>query len=241
MQAGKRPVVQPIKGIEDKFGKLRDWVQILDTDGPFDDPNYCLQLGNTLAKGGNFRQAIQQYDRAQVLAPDSLVPPLLLSQMFLWLQDNPTRASVYALPYNQGYSNALIAADQALRIMPANPNALFFKGVALMKLGSYQKAIQPLNDFISIQTNNYAAIWYRAIANLQVTNLDASRRDYETLHKVAPKAFQIYYGLGEIAYRKKESAEAIKNYELYLSNAPPNLEEAKMIKARLKELKSGAP
>ena len=105
LQAGKKLTVQQIKGIEDKFGKLRDWVQILDADGPFDEPSYCLELGSALTKGLNFRQAIQQYDRAGTMAPDSLVPPLLLAQMFLWMQDNPTMSSTYMLPYDTGYTN----------------------------------------------------------------------------------------------------------------------------------------
>ncbi len=240
LQARANIVPRPIKGIEDKFGKLRDWSQIMETEGPFDEPSYCLELATSMIRGGNYRQGIQQFDRARELSPDSLIPPLELAQMYISIQDNPTTA-MYMLPYDQGYSNALIAAEQALRIMPTNINGLFFKGLALMKLGSYAKAIEPLNDFISVQTNNYMAIWYRAIAYLQENNLDAAQRDYESLVKIAPKAFQVYYGLGEIAYRRKQTAAAIKYYELYMANAPANLDEAKLIKTRLKELKTGAP
>lgn len=245
LKAGKEPSLHLVKGIEDKFGKRRDWVQILDADGPFDDPNYCLELGTTLGKGGNYRQAVQQYDRARTLSPGSVIAPLVLSQMFISIQAHPTQSS-YMYPA-QGYSDAVEAANQALRIMPTNINALFFKSVALMNLGSYDKAILPLNDIISAQTNNYLVILNRAMAYLQVSNLDAARRDYETVSKAVPKAYQVYYGLGEIAYRQKNTAAAIKYYELYLANPPANVkepnyaQEAKFIKARLKELKTGAP
>ncbi|HZQ47769.1 MAG TPA: tetratricopeptide repeat protein, partial [Verrucomicrobiae bacterium] len=246
LRSGKKPALHQIKGIEDKFGKRRDWEQILNADGPFDEPSYCFELGTTLAKGANFRQAIQQYDRARTLSPDSLVPPLELSQLFISLQQSPTEA-IALLPYTQGYSNAVVAADQALQIMPTNVNALFFKSVALMNLGSYDKALTPLNDLISEQTNNYIVILNRAVSYLQLSNLDAARRDYQTVSKVAPKAYQVYYGLGEIAYRQKDTAAAIKYYELYLANPPANskepryMEEAKFIRTRLKELKTGAP
>lgn len=245
LKEGKEPSLRVVKGIEDKFGKRRDWVQILDADGPFDEPSYCLELGNTLGKGGNYRQAVQQYYRAQTLSPNSILAPLVLSQMLISIQAYPSLAS-YMYP-TQGYSNALEAANQVLRIMPTNANALYFKSVALMNLGLYDKAILPLNDIISVQTNNYLVILNRAVAYLQVSNLDAARRDYETVSKAAPKAFQVYYGLGEIAYRQKDTAAAIKYYELYLANPPANVkepkyaEEAKFIKARLKELKTGAP
>ena len=52
---------------------------------------------------------------------------------------------------------------------------------------------------------------------------------------------QIYYGLGEVAWRKKETNAAVKNYQLYLANTQTNTAEAKVISARLKELKSGSP
>jgi len=50
----------------------------------------------------------------------------------------------------------------------------------------------------------------------------------------------VYYGLGEIAYRKSETNAAVRNYEIYLANSPPP-EEAKLISARLKQLKAGSP
>lgn len=240
LQAGKNPVPHPIKGVEDKFGKMRGWSQIMEGEGPFDDPSYCLELATTMTRGGNYRQAIQQFERARELSPDSLIPALELAQMYIWIEDNANTA-MYKLPYEQGYADGLNAAEQALRIAPDNVNGLFFKGIALMKLGSYEKAIEPLNAFLTTQTNNYMAVWYRAIAYLQQNKLDEARRDYETLVKVRPKAYQIDYGLGEIAYRRKEKTEAIRWYEAYLTNAPASLDEAKLIRTRLKELKTGAP
>jgi hypothetical protein len=57
-----------------------------------------------------------------------------------------------------------------------------------------------------------------------------------------PKSHQLYYGLAEIASKKKNSDEAIKNYELYLKYGPTNVigeaaEERKMVETRVKELK----
>ncbi len=80
----------------------------------------------------------------------------------------------------------------------------------------------------------------RAIAYLRSDKLDEARRDYEVLQKTFPTAFQVFYGLGEIAYRKSETNAAVRNYELYLANSPPP-EEAKVISARLKQLKAGSP
>ena len=50
-------------------------------------------------------------------------------------------------------------------------------------------------------------------------------------------SFQVAYGLGEIAWRKHDTNEAIKNYELFLANVNTNAAEAKIILERLRELK----
>ncbi|MDB6065773.1 MAG: Tetratricopeptide 2 repeat protein [Pedosphaera sp.] len=236
--AGKEPVIQVAKSIEDKFGSARAWGQVLGEDGPFEDPNFCFELGLAFAKGGNYRQAIQQMDRVRQLAPNFVTAPIDLAQLYLFTQAYPAELS-YNYPCALGYSNALVAADQALRIAPDDLNGLFYKGTSLLEMGAYAKAIQPLTQLISLQTNNYAAHLNRAIANLKVDNLDAAKKDYETVLTVAPKAFQVFYGLGEIAYRQKNFPSAINYYQLYLTNAPPNTDEFKLINTRLKEMKSG--
>jgi tetratricopeptide (TPR) repeat protein len=83
----------------------------------------------------------------------------------------------------------------------------------------------------------------RAIAQLQSDQLDAAQRDYEALQKLIPTQHRVYYGLGEIAFRRKDVPAAIKHYEAYLKHAPPDTgEEANRIVERLKQLKtSGAP
>ncbi|MDB6110324.1 MAG: Tetratricopeptide repeat protein, partial [Pedosphaera sp.] len=52
LQAGKKPVLQTLKAIEEKFGAYRRWDQILQEDGPFDEPGFCYQLGTTYAQSG---------------------------------------------------------------------------------------------------------------------------------------------------------------------------------------------
>ncbi|HSY10356.1 MAG TPA: hypothetical protein VK840_05520, partial [Candidatus Dormibacteraeota bacterium] len=67
--------------------------------------------------------------------------------------------------------------------------------------------------------------------------LDAARADYETLRQSFTNSFQVAYGLGEIAWRKHDTNEAIKNYEIFLANVNTNAAEAKTILERLHELK----
>ena len=89
-------------------------------------------------------------------------------------------------------------------------------------------------------TNNHSALLNRAICYLRAGKLEPAQRDYEILQKAFPTAFQIYYGLAEIAWQKKDTNAAIRNYQLYLANAQTNTAEAKIVSDRLKELTSGS-
>ena len=132
-------------------------------------------------------------------------------------------------------------STQQLTIAPTNMNALVNKGFACIQVGAFDQAIPPLTQVLAMQTNNYSALLNRAIAYLRGNKLEAAQRDYEVLQKAFPTAFQIYYGLAEIAWRKKDTNAAIRNYQLYLANAQTNTAEAKVVSERLKELKSGSP
>ncbi len=240
LQAGKIPVILPPKGIEDKFGRARSWTQILSQDGPFEDPNFCIELSAVFVKGGLHRQAIQQIDRVQVLVPGDVTGHMLAAQLFAITQKYPSPLA-YSMPSAQGYSNAVDAIDRALQIQPTNLGALYFKSTVLLQTGAFAKAIDPLTQILTLQSTNYDAMFKRAIAYIHLENYAAAKMDYEVLAKVYPKVYQINYGLAEIAYKQKDTAAAIKNYELYLTNAPPDTEEAKFVATRLKELKNGAP
>ena len=139
--------------------------------------------------------------------------------------------------HTENYSNALAAADHILEARPNDDNALFLKAVSLLQSKAYDDAIAPFTHLLTLQTNNYAAQLNRAIACLQLGKLDAARRDYEAVAKAVPRSYQAWFGLAEIAYRQKDAPTAITNYQIYLAKAPPDTEEAKLVIARLKELK----
>lgn len=238
LKAGEKQSIQPPKDIEERLGGRRG--DLLNANGPIDEPNFRVDFASFLADGGNFRQAVQQLERASQVAPDNFRPRLELAQLLVYIQTY-TNGLSHLLPYEHGFDEALQYTDDILKVAPTQPIALFLKGVALIQLQQYDNAIVPLSKLLTTETNNYAARLNRAIAYYKINNLDAAKADYTVITKVSPKAYQVYYGLGEIAYQQKDKAGAIKNYELYLSNAPTNTTESASVAERLKELKSSAP
>jgi hypothetical protein len=106
---------------------------------------------------------------------------------------------------------------------------------------AYDQAAGEFTLVLDVQSTNTTARYDRALANLNRGELDAARTDYLKLQETLTNAYQVAYGLGEIAWRKHETNEAVRNYTLYLANANLVTEEATNIQKRLKELKAKSP
>ena len=141
----------------------------------------------------------------------------------------------------KSFTNALHAVDLALEIKPDDLGALVNKGYLSIQIGDHPTAIAALTTALLTDTNNTTAKLNRAIAYLGNNQLEEAQQDYTELEKAFPNAFQIYYGLGEIAWRKKDTNNAIHYYDLYIANAPADSDEAKTIAERLQSLRTAAP
>jgi tetratricopeptide (TPR) repeat protein len=139
------------------------------------------------------------------------------------------------------YSNALPFVDRELELQPDDPVALVNKGFLHLQLNDFEHAIPPLSRLLATAPTNSPALLNRAIAYLRSGQLDQARADYETLLGIYPNAFPVYYGLGDIAFRKHDTNAAIQYYQQYLTNSPTNPDEVKFVTDRLKALKSGSP
>ncbi len=145
------------------------------------------------------------------------------------------------------YTNALGLIDQQLQIRPDDAGALFNKGNACLQLNDFASAITSLTRLLEMETNNFSKAHYlaqfmRAKAYLGQGKLNEAKADYETLSKALPKEFPVYFDLGEIAYREKDSKAALQYYQLYKANAPTNeTDDLKLVNTRLAELKQSSP
>ena len=138
-------------------------------------------------------------------------------------------------------TNALSAVEHELVINPTNMPALVVDGYLQMEITNYLEAIAPLSRALSIDSDDYTARFDRAIAHLYLGELDQAQQDYRILERVFPGSYKVYYGLGEIAWRRKDTNSAIRYYRLYLSNSVPESPEAKSIADRLQSLSPPQP
>jgi tetratricopeptide (TPR) repeat protein len=139
------------------------------------------------------------------------------------------------------FSNAVPLVNKLIEISPDDPRPLISQGFLALRMEQFSDAIAPLSRAISLAPTNTAALLYRAVAYLRSDKLDESQHDYETLAKLNPAAYQVYYGLAEVATHKKDTNAAIHYYQIYLTNMVPNSPEQKFIADRIKNLKTGLP
>jgi len=154
-------------------------------------------------------------------------------------EDTNLLSAAAQLYINQGLlTNALRVIQLKLDRAPDDPVWLFTRGYTFMRLNDYDQAIASLTRVLALQTNNYDALFNRAVAYLNTGRLEPARADYQQLQKAYPKAYQIAYGLGDIAWRQHDTNLALQNYDLYLANAPTNMAEFQMISQRVAGLKN---
>lgn len=139
------------------------------------------------------------------------------------------------------YTNALAAVDQLLKVKPNDVSALISKGVFSIQAGKPAEAVEPLSQAVSLQSTNYGARLYRAVAYMGSDQLDAAQQDYETLQKAFPNSNEVNSGLGEIAWRRKDTNAAVHYYELCLKNLPVESKQAQFFADRINSLKAGSP
>lgn len=150
---------------------------------------------------------------------------------------------VFLTIQEKDFKKGLEMVENVLLQRENHSQALTYKGILHMELKEDEKAIEAFNNAIKADRDNIPAIRNRAIVNLRAGHLDEAQSDYETLLSSLPKSHVIFYGLAEVAYQKKNRADALKNYELYLQYAPKDgvtpevLEERKKVEARVQELK----
>jgi len=138
-------------------------------------------------------------------------------------------------------TNALRVINLQLSLTPDDPAWLFAQGFAHLRARQYPEAIASLSRVLALQTNNYDALFNRAVAYLKSDNLQSARGDYLQLQQTYPKSFQVAYGLGEIAWRERDTNQALQYYSVYLANAPTNSAEFKEIHLRVAGLTGKSP
>jgi len=127
------------KEFQDLFGTYRNWGEILDADGPVDEPTFLLRAAQVLLPGGNYRQAAGDFARCEELAPEWAEPKLWLALSYIGQRDFAS-----ALELTEGVQTSGPPQDGA-----GLAKLLMCRTTALQGLGRTNEAAACLESFIS--------------------------------------------------------------------------------------------
>jgi tetratricopeptide (TPR) repeat protein len=185
---------------------------------------------------GDFSAAEKILEKTIERFPEQDASYNVLSQLFVGYAAQ-LRATGAVAAANMQLTNAINVIGRQIKVQPDNPGAHFNYGTLHMFVNNYEGGIAAFTKTLELQKENSAALLNRAIAYLQSKKFDEAKRDYEELLKRNTTSFQVYYGLGEIAYEQQDWKAAKDYYQQYLRYAPANSGETQKIRKRLEDVK----
>jgi tetratricopeptide (TPR) repeat protein len=191
MLAGKPPVFKKLAEFEDQLGNYRQWFELINNGGPFDEPNFCMAFGGMLRQGNNYRQAVQQFERQRALMPLDPSGSLQLATTYLYVLNHPDALYYAYPPLAQTGAAAAAAAEQASRVDPYNTNALYLEALADVQLGvylqghsqtpdpsgatysqAYSNSLAAAGRLLSISPKDPNALFLQSMSLMQLSNFD---------------------------------------------------------------------
>jgi len=196
LQAGDKIAMQSHESAQDRFGKWKGWEQVMNVNGPFDEPNICYQQGRVFLGGGNYRQAAEQFARVNELAPDFLPSRVLLAILCLNMQhadqalklvsDIRAHAEIFGLNRTNQYDLLQIEAsaylsqhnlagaeatfNTALKDSPKDDVLLATAAQVYLRYGYYSNALTITEQHLKLHPDNPGLLLTQGIAWLQLTN-----------------------------------------------------------------------
>ncbi|HUR45023.1 MAG TPA: tetratricopeptide repeat protein [Candidatus Saccharimonadales bacterium] len=139
---------------------------------------------------------------------------------------------------NGRLTNAFSVLQDQIQARPDDVNPRINYSALKIRAGAFEDAITMASEALKLESTNTFALMNRAIAGLQAGHFDQAEKDYQRLLTLLPKPpYSIYYGLGEIAYQKKNKKDALNNYDKYLELIPAGSPEERLIREKIKALK----
>jgi len=294
-QAGKPAPTTLSTEVEQEFNRYRDWNQVMEVCGPFDEPRFTFEQGRTFYGNNLFRQALGSVRRVVQLDPTNFTASVWLADLYNLVRHPemslelvqhmraepvlydlspakqlfldrleasalfrsgkteeglavlekalakeevgiPFRATAAELYMQQGqFAAALPLLQQVVEAYPSDPRMLANLGLAHLRLGQYEDARTFLTRALELDPKNSVIRLNRAISLLRAKDYEAAKADYVQLEEAYPNAYQVQFGLGEIAAAADDNAAAAAYFKECLRLTPPGSQDYTQVSNRLVE------
>jgi tetratricopeptide (TPR) repeat protein len=144
-------------------------------------------------------------------------------------------ATLYAEEKNFDREVDLLAKLEPL----VRTDAAFFtrRGLAEFRAGRFKSAEQSLTSALNLAPSDVSSRALRAMARLSSGETEAARADYAELLKIAGGLQPALLGLGNLAFRERDTNAAIRFYEQFISNSPALSPQSSAVRERLNQLR----
>lgn len=242
LQNGEPANAKIPKDIEAKFGKYRSWEGVLDANGPFDEPDFCFQLGRVFTQGLLFRQAAEQFKRSAELDPFNIEVRLWLGGIYSQIQMHTNVLEVTSsLRQDIGFNNlaqtnqvellrleawanfrtgetnhALSILTDATNTIPNEPRLLKTLGEIYLAANNHTNAMHAFDHFLRLSPEDPAILLNQGGLLITLEHFD---RAIATLNKLLEEYPNHYAGLRNraLAYlRSQQYQKAIEDYQSML-------------------------
>lgn len=136
------------------------------------------------------------------------------------------------------HAEAVPLLESVVQQNPTDIRSMANLGFALLQLKNYDRAEEVLTQAAEQDPQNSVVRLNRAITRLRANKLDKAEEDYLTLQQQFPKAYQVQYGLAEIALARNDTAGAISHFEECVTLTPTGTPDYQMITNRLAEVRA---
>jgi tetratricopeptide (TPR) repeat protein len=201
LRTGRAATVDLSKATTDQFGKYQTWNEVMNADGPFDEPSFCFENGvNLAAANGYFRQAIASFHRVSELVTNDLPSRLWLGQIYLMnhlperalealrepladpknfslVETNETQlhvlaAAAYLQETNFSRGSELLETEIALH--PDDNNLIAAATQAFMVRGLFDKALGVIDRKLRSTPDDPAWLYSKGYVSIQLKDYNAA-------------------------------------------------------------------
>jgi tetratricopeptide (TPR) repeat protein len=226
-----------------QFGSLQGAMQ---WNGPFDERDFCIQLGAVFGVGNNFRQSAQYFMRALDFSPKNIQARLGLAKTYIDLrqpdealkltqqlrEDEKTallddglqfellRTEALAYLAKNDFSTAEKMLLAAQKEKPKNENRAVLLTQLYMAAGRYTNAMQTVQQQLKVDPENTRTIFTKGVLQMQLGDFAKAIETFNRVLQLDSKNFDALLNRA-ISYLQSGKFDlAKKDYETLLETLP---------------------
>lgn len=250
--------------VEDRFGKYRNWTDVISDCGPFDEPRFTFEQARVFLRNRPnplYLQATHQMQRVTELEPRNLIAHIWLADLYSML-GRPENAMDIVRDVRKNSEQFGVNATNALELTRIEVATLFRKGEkddaktllakALKKPeagsqfrfvasqlylqnGLNAEAVPLLDQAIAEKPDDLMALANRGYALLQLERYDEARESLTRALDLDPKNSVARLNRAIVNLRTKQYAAALDDYDILLEQFP----NAYQVRFGLGEIEAG--